>query len=153
MANIKTTPKQWERAKEFYEAGLSLAQVSEKVRISKAQIGKRAASERWSKETEKKNLLAAALKVEMAKGELSETAKIVHEELLSDKVRQLRFFTNAAVLNVQGAMQTSCANQNDFRARADTILKGKETVLGKAPDTAIQINTHEQSLRDLMGGK
>jgi len=33
-------------------------------------------------------------------------------------------------------------NQNDYRARADTILKAKEVVLGKTPDTAIQINNN-----------
>ena len=43
--------------------------------------------------------------------------------------------------NVQEAMKTPCENQNDFRARAGTICKGREAVLGKSPDTAIQVNT------------
>ena len=37
-------------------------------------------------------------------------------------------------------MNAECTNQNDYRARADTISKAKEVVIGKDPATAIQIN-------------
>ena len=33
--------------------------------------------------------------------------------------------------------------QVDFRSRADTILKAKETLVGKTPETAIQINNQQ----------
>lgn len=59
---------------------------------------------------------------------------------VDERTKHIDFFTSVAIKNVQEAMRGGCENQNDFRARADTILKGRETVLGKTPDTAIQIN-------------
>ena len=44
--------------------------------------------------------------------------------------------------NVTEAMAMRCEGQNDFKARADTIAKGREVVLGKTPDTAVQINNN-----------
>lgn len=60
--------------------------------------------------------------------------------VVEERTRHVMFFNNAAIRNVQDAMETPCANQYDFKARADTISKGREVVLGKTPDTAIQIN-------------
>jgi len=65
-------------------------------------------------------------------------------ELVDERTKHIEFFTSAAIKNVKDAMTIACENQNDFRARADTILKGREAVLGKAPDTAIQINNNSQ---------
>ena len=63
----------------------------------------------------------------------------IHKEV-DERTKHIQFFTSAAVRNVQAAMQTPCEGQADLRMRADTILKGKETALGKEPGTAIQIN-------------
>lgn len=63
-------------------------------------------------------------------------------EAVDEKTKHIQFFTEAAIVNVREAMQTPCDNQRDFKDRADTISKGKETVLGKQPDTAIQINNN-----------
>lgn len=60
---------------------------------------------------------------------------------VDERTKHIQFFTNHAMTNVKEAMATPCTAQVDFQRRADTILKGKETVLGKQPDTAIQINT------------
>lgn len=65
--------------------------------------------------------------------------------MVDEATKHIQFFTSAAVRNVQEAMDTPCEGQNDFKARADTILKGKETVLGKSPDTAIQVNNNAGS--------
>ncbi|MDA8416588.1 MAG: hypothetical protein M0Z78_05910, partial [Betaproteobacteria bacterium] len=45
-----------------------------------------------------------------------------------------------ALRNVKESMAHPCENQSDYRARADTISKAKDVVIGKSPDTAIQIN-------------
>lgn len=59
---------------------------------------------------------------------------------VDERTRHIQFFNSAAVKNVQEAMDEPCANQMDYRARADTISKGREVVLGKTPDTSVQIN-------------
>ena len=140
MANIKTTPDQWGRAREYYEAGLSLSKIVEKTGISKTQISKRSNADGWEKGSEKEQLIQAAVRVVEAKGTLTEQAISVHNELVDERTKHIQFFTHAAVTNVRQAMDEPCKGQAGYRMRAETILKGRETVLGKTPDTAIQIN-------------
>ena len=65
--------------------------------------------------------------------------------VIDDRMRHIEFFNSAAVKNVTEAMAMRCEGQNDFKARADTIAKGREVVLGKTPDTAVQINNNVES--------
>lgn len=62
--------------------------------------------------------------------------------VVDERTKHIQFFTNAAVRNVQDAMTVPCEGQADYRMRADTILRGRETVLGKTPDMAIQVNNN-----------
>ena len=63
----------------------------------------------------------------------------IHSEV-EERTKHILFFNAAAIRNVQEAMNEPCASQQDFKARAETIVKGRETVLGKSPETAVQIN-------------
>ena len=65
------------------------------------------------------------------------TAVESHVDLV---VSRLEYLNRQAMQNVQEAMDAGCANQSDFRSRALTINAAKETLVGKTPDTAIQIN-------------
>lgn len=62
-------------------------------------------------------------------------------DVVNKRTEHILFFNHAAIKNVSEAMATKCENQQDYRARAETISKGRETVLGKSPDTAVQVNT------------
>lgn len=73
------------------------------------------------------------------------------EIAVDERTKHIQFFTNAAIKNVEEALKAPCEGQQDFKARAETIIKGKETVLGKQPDTAIQINNGSMSLSDFYG--
>ena len=128
MANIKTTPGEWAKCREYYEAGLSLSQIVEKTGISKTQISKRSNADGWSKGTEKEQLLADAVRVAGAKGTLTEQALAVHNELVDERVKRLDWLRSAAMKNVSEAMKAPCDNQQDFRARADTINKTVDTI-------------------------
>jgi hypothetical protein len=141
MANIKTTPEQWAKAREYFEAGLSLSAIVDKTGISKTQLSKRSGLEGWAKGTEKEQLIVDAVRVGLAKGTLTEQALSVHNEIVDERVKRMEWLNKAALKNVQEAMSHPCENQNDYRARADTISKAKEVVAGKSPDTAIQVNT------------
>jgi hypothetical protein len=70
------------------------------------------------------------------------------EDVVSIAVKRIEWLNEQALRNVRDAMQAACANQNDYRARADTISKAKDVVVGKSPDTAIQINNNT-SPRDI----
>ena len=150
MANVKTTPREWERCREYYEAGLSLSQIVEKTGISKTQISKRSNREKWSKGTEKEQLLTDAVRVGAGKGTLTEQALSVHNELVDERVKRLDWLRSAAMKNVSEAMKAPCDNQQDFRARAETINKAVDTVDPKTtPTTAIQINNDNRPKRTL----
>jgi hypothetical protein len=144
MANIKTTPEQWAEAKEYFEAGLSLSAIVAKTGISKTQLSKRSGLEGWAKGTEKEQLIVDAVRVGLAKGTLTEQALAVHNEIVDERVMRVEWLNVQALKNVKGAMAHPCDNQNDYRARADTISKAKEVVVGRQPETAIQINNNAQ---------
>lgn len=61
-------------------------------------------------------------------------------DAVNERTKHIQFFTHAAITNVREAMSQPCDGQADYQRRADTINKCRETVLGKTPDTAIQIN-------------
>lgn len=71
---------------------------------------------------------------------LSEREVNAVESTVQSIVGRLEYLNQQAMKNVQEAMEQSCEEQADFRSRADTILKAKETLVGKTPETAIQIN-------------
>ena len=66
--------------------------------------------------------------------------------VVDEATRHIQFFTNAAVKNVAEAMEKVCADQNEHRARADTILKGKEAVFGKDAQTIINNTNTQQTI-------
>ncbi len=152
MANIKTTPEQWDKAREYFEAGLLLREISEKTKIPIPNISKKAKANGWQKQTQKQTLIATAVQVEEAKAKLSKVALGVHTELVDERVAHIKFFNDAAFLNVEAAVNkiTPETSQAEHKMLADTILKGRETVLGKTPDIALQVNTgmSAQSLED-----
>jgi hypothetical protein len=146
MANIKTTEKEWERAREYFEAGVKPSEIYRKMGISESRLSKKIKSDRWSKESQKKALIQAAVSVEVAKSSLSKVALQIHDEIVDEKAHYLKFFNNAAMVNVEEAMAHGCDSQQDYRHRAETIQKGRDGVMGKSPDTAIQINTNGNPL-------
>ena len=109
----KTTPADWEKAKALFEAGKSLSEINAETGIDGSRV-----------------------KAEIST--LSSTVLNVVEKEIEERTKHIQFFTNAAIKNVQESMSLQCVDQSEFKARADTILKGKETVLGK--ESAMVIN-------------
>lgn len=143
MANIKFTDKQWERVHEYRIAGLSLSEISKKTGISKSRLS--AALKETQTEPQTEQLINEAVRVRVAKSTLSKMALSVHEEIVDEKTHYIKYFSHAAITNVREAMAYCCESQMDFKLRAETINKGREAVLGKSPDTAIQINNQPAS--------
>lgn len=61
-------------------------------------------------------------------------------ELVNEQTKHLDWLNKAALKNASEAMKLQCNDQLDHVRRSDTILKTKETLVGKTPETAIQIN-------------
>ncbi len=63
-------------------------------------------------------------------------------EIVDEKTRHIAFFASATVKNI-GLMMEKIGRKttiDEHKLAQDAIFKGRETVLGKSPETAIQIN-------------
>ena len=119
-----------------FHAGKSQNELAKRFEVSPATINKLCKGIE-PKNIEKVNTLTR-INTELAEQSEYEV-NAIHSEV-ADRTRHVLFFNSAAIKNVQQSMAKDCESQFEFRARAETILKGRETVLGKTPDTAIQIN-------------
>ena len=71
-------------------------------------------------------------------------------EAVDQRVKRLDWLRSMAMKNVHDAMKAPCDNQQDFRARAETINKAVDTVDPKTTaTTAIQINNDTRPKRTL----
>jgi len=101
VARAIITSEQWERAREYFEHGLTLSEVAKKTGISKGAIGKKANLENWDKESPKRQVLSQAVEVSRAKETLRDTpvSLEVHEELYDEALRHKRLiYDNATKL-------------------------------------------------------
>lgn len=114
----------------------SYSQLADKHSVSKAKVGQ------LCKGIEKDFSAIVDAGIKYQCGLAGQDRRIVDaiSDVVDEKTKHIQFFNNAAITNVRQAMAEACENQNDYRARAETINKGREAVLGKTPDTAIQIN-------------
>ncbi len=62
--------------------------------------------------------------------------------LVDEKTKHIQFFNNAAVANIQQMMSKVGEETKivEHKMASEAIAKAKETVCGKSPETAIQIN-------------
>jgi hypothetical protein len=65
--------------------------------------------------------------------------------VVDDRVRHIEFFNNVAIKNVKAAFAVPVENQKDVRHRAATIREARDVVLGKMPNTAVQVNVDTHS--------
>ena len=116
--------KQWEEAEEYFEAGLSLADITKKTGITKSQISKRSNKYEWEKETIKKRLIAQAVEVAVGKETLKETALSIHNEIVHEKTRYLNLiYGNAERL---AGKLTTMIEQIDTPSDALTIANAND---------------------------
>jgi hypothetical protein len=94
-------------------------------------------------------LVTDKINVDTKLATINTTAQYVIVSEAEKRQKHIEFFNSAAIKNVTEAMQAECEGQQDFKARAETINKGRETVLGKTPEIAVQVN-NSISLEDLL---
>ena len=129
----------WDKAREYFEAGLSLSEIVLRTEISKAQISKKSKAENWQKGNEKKHLISQAVEVNIKKETLKETALEVHNEIVNERTKHLLLFQNSALKNQKKANELLelTDDMKDLESHARITKTNKETVLGKEPDTVI----------------
>jgi hypothetical protein len=140
----KTTVADWDKAKILFEAGKSLSAINLATGIDKSLISKRAKKDDWVK-GKTQQIILDGIRHELEKSTLDVGALSFVEKEITEHTKHIQFFTNAAIQNVSEAMEMKCEDQNDHKSRADTILKGKEAVLGKEAGNVIN-NTNAQQI-------
>ena len=143
MARSIISPQTWERAREYFEHGLTLDDISERTGITKGAISKKSRAEKWEKESIKKHILSQAVGVAEAKETLKETAVAVHEELYSERTKYIEFFKKSALVNQKkaNAMLEMSDKLSELESHSKITQRNKETVLGKDASQNINVNT------------
>ena len=79
--------EQWERAKAYYEAGLSLSKIKDKTGIARNTISQRAKKEQWE-HSANADYIEAKEVIAVKKGTISEQAVLVLDEVADENIRR-----------------------------------------------------------------
>lgn len=165
--------KQWEKAKEYFEAGLSLSEINLRTEISRPQISKKAKKENWEKGNIKKHIISQAVEVAQVKETLNETALEVHKELVTDELRRKNLVYGASEKLLQRTQQMIEANRtvekvnigdgvqqfeprdlnsSDLKNLADTIDKTSVTlkVNDRFSNNQVQVNNQNNQVSEII---
>lgn len=136
------TETQWEKAKAYYEAGMSLSQIKDKTNIARNTISQRAKREQWE-HSKNSDYIEAKIKVETQKGTILEqsgtVALNIADDIALDKAKSITLFQNSALKNQKKANELLelTDDMKDIESHARITKTNKETVLGKEIDTII----------------
>lgn len=151
------TESQWEKAKAYYEAGMSLSQIKDKTNIARNTISQRAKREQWE-HSKNSDYIEAKIKVETQKGTILEqsgtVALNIADDIALDKAKSITLFQNSALKNQKKANELLelTDDMKDIESHARITKTNKETVLGKEIDTIInntnatQVNNENNKL-------
>ena len=148
----RPTKGDWDKAKALYEADKSLRQISDETRIDNSNIAKRAKKEEWQRGVLPKLIEDTARVREEFTALLPHQQRVV-EDAVTERLKHLEFFKRSTMKNLSTMMRKvdeTITIQEHTQAQ-NALQKGKETILGKDIDTAIQINNTQQSTGDFKG--
>ena len=150
------TESQWEKAKAYYEAGMTLSQIKDKTNIARNTISQRAKREQWE-HSKNSEYIEAKIKVESQKGTILEqsgsVALNIADDIAFNKAKALSLFQDSALRNQQKANEIleMTDDMKDIESHARITKTNKETVLGKDPETIINnANVQENKTIQIM---
>ena len=133
---------QWEEARGFFEAGLSLGKIEERTGISKAALSKKSKSEHWEKGKNASYVEARVLIAEKKETESKQSLNCA-DEVANDKII-LFGYTRKNIKSMMGKIE-DFDGPADHKAAQETIDRAG-MFLGVVPrnggpQTAIQVNS------------
>jgi hypothetical protein len=148
----RATIEDWSKAQVLFEIGKSLTEIQNELGIDRATISKRAKAEGWEKQ-KLQHLVTDSVRVQSEISTLTSTAKGIIEHEIDDKLKHLEFFKRSTMKNLSTMMRKidETLTIQEHSAAQTALQKGKETILGKDIDTAIQINNTQQTAGDFKG--
>lgn len=97
------TKQQWEKAKGYYEAGLSLSKIKDKTNIARNTISQRAKREQWE-HGKNTDYIEAKEIIAVKKGTEKEQSIICADEVADDKIRRANLVYGASEKIVKKAV-------------------------------------------------
>lgn len=92
-------------------------------------------------------LISKQVEINQELANLNEHEVSKFKQEVDERTKHINLFNNLAVKNAIKASELLCETQSDHERLSNTILRSKEVVLGKAPDTAIQVNNNNQPVQ------
>ena len=163
----RLTDEQWACVRADYEVrGLSFSELAEKYKVGKATISDKKKKDAdngddWEK-SKTEHLIQKKVSVIKALQETEqETERLkpneieaVNNEVMLRLTRE-NFFTDSAMMNQKYSNEKVEKNKKsgelsigELKAHSEITAKNKETVLGKQPSTAIQVNNNVSTISD-----
>lgn len=145
----KTTESDWMKAKAMYEADKSFRQIADATGIDNSNISKKAKKEGWQRGILPQLIVDTARVREEFTNLLPHQQQVVESEV-AERLRHIEFFKKSTMKNLATMMRKideTISIQEHTQAQT-ALQKGKETILGKDIDTAIQINNTQQANGD-----
>jgi len=142
------TDNQWQTVRAFYERGLTAGEIVLRKEVAitdRGSINRRAKKENWIAGI-KAALIDNDIKALENKASQNASEVIVHETLVNERTKHITFFNTAGLIIAKAAVNRVQAEPNmvmqDLRHASEVVAKQRDSVLGKVPDTAIQINNN-----------
>lgn len=146
----RLTMEQWLAARADFEiAGLGITEIAKKYGLSKSAVSMRAKADGWQAgKTEQlaidkaNSIIMLAETEQQAERQLNKTEQIVFDRVVADEVA-FRLRSDTRMQQVEDkAMELLplVERASDVKTIMETLRINREARLGKAPDTAIQIN-------------
>ena len=105
---------EWSVARAFFERGLYLQEIVDRDEVkikSKSQLSKKSKAENWERNGKTKRIFEQDVEIKQAVAEIKKQKETfgveernVHEVLVDERTKHIKFFNEAAVMNVQQAM-------------------------------------------------
>lgn len=143
--------EQWDRAKGYYEAGLSLSKITDKTTIARNTISQRAKREQWE-HGKNTDYIEAKEIIATKKGAISEQSIVCADEVADEKIRYKRLINDNAtkLANKINSFTDEIDNAQDIRHLVEANDKLAITLKvadRHAPKTEIT-NTNAQQNND-----
>lgn len=154
MARRIETEADYPRAKVYFELGMPVDLICQQVdsEIKNPNRLKTTAKKfGWEKAklmdvmNEEIRLQKKITEVAELKKELTPLERDIIASVAFEKYKAQQYIEQIALENARQSMNAECDNQLDYKNRAATISMTKDVVMGKQPETAVQVNNNQPS--------
>lgn len=138
----------WAKARALYESDKSLRDIEKITGINNSNIAKKAHLEKWQRGV-LPQLIEDTIRVKEEFTALLPQQQEVVTALVDERTRYLKYFKDANLLHSDIALKKLKIDDvnisySELNSSINVISKAQEGVMGKAPDTNININTGQQ---------